>query len=275
MTTPDPGATDAAQAYETSLVPALMEEWAPRLVAAARIQAGDQVLDVACGTGVLTRAVAARVGSTGSVAGLDLDPGMLAVARARRPDLEWMEGSAEQLPYPDASFDAVVSQFGLMFFPDKPAAIAEMWRVLRPGGRMAVAVWASLDATPAYDRETRLIEQHAGPRASAPLRLPFTLGDRGRFEAQFTEAGVPLDTITTVVGAGRFPSIRAMVAADVIGWLPVMGVQLEPGVVEAILREAEDVLAEYRQQDGTVVFDSPAHIAVAVRAALSRHPTAP
>jgi SAM-dependent methyltransferase len=266
MTHPEPGPAAAAQAYEESLVPALMEEWAPRLVSAAQLQPGDEVLDVACGTGVLTRAVAARVGSSGSVIGLDLDPGMIAVARALRPDLRWLEGSAQKLPFPDASFDAVVSQFGLMFFPNRPLAIAEMWRVLKPGGRLAIAVWAALDATPAYAEETRLIERLAGDRASAPLRIPFNLGERELFEAQFTEAGVPVESITTVTGIGRFGSIREMVAADVIGWLPVMGVQLAPDLIERILREAEETLGAYRQADGTVRFDSPAHIAVATRA---------
>ena len=260
---PDPLA--GAREYEASLVPALMQEWAPRLCDAARIQPGDHVLDVACGTGVLTREVAARLAGTGSVIGMDIDLGMLGVARSARPDLQWQEGSAEQLPFADARFDAVVSQFGLMFVPSPARALAEMWRVLKPGGHLAVAVWASLEETPAYEAETLLIERIAGPAAGAPLRQPFALGDRSLLESQFSQAGVPLETLTTVVGAGRFPSIRAMVAADVIGWLPVMGVTLPPVIIEAILGEAEVVLAPYRQPDGSVQFDSPAHIAVAVR----------
>lgn len=260
---PDP--RTAAGEYESSLVPALMEEWAPRLVAAARIARGHHVLDVACGTGVLTREAAEHVGAGGFVAGLDLDSGMLSVARSLRPDLRWYEGRADRLPFPDASFDAVVSQFGLMFFPDRPGALTEMWRVLKPGGRMAVAVWASLEATPAYEAETLLVERLAGPVASAPLRIPFNLGDPDLFAAQFRAAGVPLESLTTVVGSGRFASVREMVAADIVGWLPVMGVHLAPAVIDAILTEAEHVLSAYRQADGSVRFDSPAHIAVAVR----------
>ncbi len=259
------GPTAAADAYEASLVPALMEEWAPRMVAAARLGLGDHVLDIACGTGVLTRAVARHVGPSGSATGLDLDAGMLTIARTVRPDLRWLQGSAGQLPFPDASFHAVVSQFGLMFVPDRPEALREMWRVLRPGGRLAVAVWASLDATPAYEAEARLVGRLAGTAASAPLHLPFCLGDRDLFSAQFKAAGVPLESMTTVVGVGRFRSLRDMVAADVVGWLPVMGVQLPPATVDAILAQAEEDLAEYRQPDGTVRFESPAHIAVALR----------
>ena len=255
----------AAGAYDASLVPALMQEWAPRLAAAARVTRGDHVLDVACGTGVLTREVAEHVGPSGSATGLDLDVGMLTVARTLHPDLRWLRGSAEELPFPNGSFDAVVSQFGLMFVPDRPRALTEMWRVLKPGGRLAVAVWASLDATPAYDAEARLVERLAGPGASEPLHLPFCLGDRALFEAQFAAAGVPLESVATVKGVGRFPSVRDMVAADVVGWLPVMGVHLPHATVEAILAQAEEDLAPYRQPDGTVRFDSPAHIAVVLR----------
>ena len=135
-------------AYENGLVPALMKEWPARLIAAASTGPGGRVLDVACGTGVLARAVAAAVGPSGTVVGLDLDRGMLRVALARRPEVRWVQGSATHLPLATASFDAVVSQFGLMFFADKPRSLREMWRVLRPGGRVVVAVWASLEATP-------------------------------------------------------------------------------------------------------------------------------
>jgi SAM-dependent methyltransferase len=201
----------------------------------------------------------------GSVIGLDVDPGMLAVAQSLRPGIAYREGSANALPFADASFDAVVSQFGMMFFPDAPGALREMWRVCRPGGRLAVAVWASLEETPAYDIETRLVERIGGPSTSRPMRLPFSMGNRATFEAQFAQAGVPLRALHTVVGTGRFPSIRAMVAADVVGWLPLLGVQLSPPTIEAILDAAERDLAPFRQADGTVAFASPAHIAIAVR----------
>jgi SAM-dependent methyltransferase len=234
-------------------------------VAAAGIRRGHRVLDVACGTGVLSRAAAATVGPDGGVTALDLDPGMLGVAARLAPGISWHRGSAEQLPFPDATFDAVVSQFGLMFFPDRPRTLREMWRVLRPGGRMAVAVWASLEETPAYAAEVELVERLAGVPAAEVLRAPFVLGDRSRFGALFTEAGIPLTSLTTTPGTGRFPSIHAMVDSDLSGWLPVMGVRLDPAVIARVLAEAESVFRPYLMPDGTVRFDSPAHIAVATR----------
>jgi ubiquinone/menaquinone biosynthesis C-methylase UbiE len=141
--------TSAAEIYEEFYLPALFLEWAPRMAAAAGVEPNQRVLDVACGTGVLARALAERVKPGGTATGLDINEGMLAVARRKAPGIEWRHGAAESLPFDDAAFDVVVSQFGLMFFQDRTKAIGEMLRVLRPGGRLAVAVWDSLDRTPA------------------------------------------------------------------------------------------------------------------------------
>nr|WP_166487956.1 class I SAM-dependent methyltransferase [Mesorhizobium ciceri] len=129
-----------AEIYDVQFVPALFAQWGPVVAGEAGVQNGDRVLDVACGTGALTLAAAEIAGPSGSVVGLDANPEMLAVARRKPVQIEWLEGTAEALPLPNNSFDAVVSQFGLMFFEDKPKALAEMMRVLRPGGRLAVAV---------------------------------------------------------------------------------------------------------------------------------------
>lgn len=256
----------AAENYDAAIVPGLTGEWAPRLVRAAGVRPGHRVLDVACGTGVLSRAAAEAVGPTGAVTGLDMDPGMLAVASRRGSGVAWHRGSAEALPFPEATFDAVVSQFGLMFFGDRPRALREMWRVLRPGGRLAVAVWASLEETPAYDAEVKLVERLAGTTAADVLRSPFVLGVRDQFAGIFRAAGIPLTSLTTEPGTGAFSGIRAMLEADLIGWLPLVSVHLNRETIERILVEGESVLASYRTPEGTVRFASPAHIAVAARA---------
>ena len=122
----------AAKFYEKCLLPALFTQYAPRVVASADVRAGHRVLDVACGTGVVSREAAAVSGEDALVTGVDISPGMLAVARDIRPTIDWRLGDAANLPFADAVFDRVVCQFGLMFFPDPGRALGEMLRVLKP-----------------------------------------------------------------------------------------------------------------------------------------------
>jgi ubiquinone/menaquinone biosynthesis C-methylase UbiE len=139
---------DAAVLYERCVAQYILGPWAPLLVDAGRVAAGERVLDVACGTGVVARAAAQRVGPAGHVVGVDLNPGMIAVARSLPSPagaaIEWVERSALDLPLADASVDVVLCQQGLQFFPDKALAMQEMRRVLKHGGRLALSVWNSL-----------------------------------------------------------------------------------------------------------------------------------
>ena len=139
---------DAAELYQRYVARYILGPWAPLLVDAARLAPGERVLDVACGTGVVARAAAERVGPTGNVTGIDLNAGMIRVARSLPPPsgapIEWLERSALDLGLADASVDAVLCQQGLQFFPDKARAMREMRRVLRRGGRLALSVWTGL-----------------------------------------------------------------------------------------------------------------------------------
>jgi SAM-dependent methyltransferase len=252
----------AAKAYEALFVPALFGEWASKIVDAAGLSAGQRVLDVACGTGVLAREAIRRTG--GHVAGLDPGAGMLAVARELAPEVDWRQGRAEALPFADQSFDVVVSQFGLMFM-DRDRAIREMLRVLRPGGRLVVAVWDSLENIPAYAAETALLERLVGTRAADALRAPFVLGDSQQLVALFEAAGAKSFEVVTQEGCARFPSIRAMVEADLRGWLPVMGVNLDEAEISRVLEAAQHELANYSTPDGHVTFATSAHVLSARR----------
>ena len=125
--------------YERFFVPAIGAPLAAGLIRNAQLRPGERVLDVACGTGVVARLAAQQVGTAGTVAGLDVNPGMLAVARSVAPasvPIEWHEAGAEAMPFADASFDVVLCQMGLQFMPDKAAALREMRRVLVRGGRL-------------------------------------------------------------------------------------------------------------------------------------------
>jgi SAM-dependent methyltransferase len=252
--------TAAAQAYEDFFVPALFRQWAPVLAKAAHISPGKRVLDVACGTGILARELAPQVGASGSVVGMDLMPGMLEVAKQIAPSIEWKQGTAEELPFSDQSFDAVVSQFGLMFFPDRTKSLREMLRVLSPAGHLAVAVWDSLSNIPAISDEVALLERVAGQAAADALRAPFALGNRTELEQLARNAGVSAPVVSTSTGTARFPSIQSLVEADLRGWLPVMGVLLEEETIQRVLGEADQVLRAYVDGKGGAVFQISAHV---------------
>jgi ubiquinone/menaquinone biosynthesis C-methylase UbiE len=256
---------DAGNAYEALFVPALFGQWAPKVADAARIRPDQRVLDVACGTGILAREIASRIVAKGHVSGIDPNPGMIAVAGRIAPQIEWREGVAESLPFPDACFDVVVSQFGLMFFTDRHRALREMGRVLVPGGRLVVAVFDVVDSMPAYASEVALLERTAGRQAADALRAPFVLGERKELAALFSQAGFAPVEIDTHAGTARFPSIRTMVEADLRGWLPVMGVTLTEERIGHILDEAEQALSAYATANGRAEFQLSAHLVTAAK----------
>lgn len=250
---------EAARAYEELFVPALVGQFAPKVADAARVVEGERVLDVACGTGVLARETLKLVGPNGRVVGIDAVRGMIEVAQQIAPAIEWHEGKAESLPFSDGSFDAVVSQFGLMFM-NRAQAIAEMLRVLTSRGRLAIAVWNSLQNIPAYAVGAELFERIGGQEAANALRAPFVLGDPNELREMFSDAGVDSIEVTTHSGTAVFPSIRVMIEADLRGWLPMMGVNLSEEQISQILSEAEVALGAYATSDGEVRFDISAHI---------------
>jgi len=256
---------EAARAYESLFVPALFEQWTALLADTARVHAGQRVLDVACGTGVLARYIAARVGAGGAVTGLDPNPGMLEVARERAPTVDWRRGTAESLPFAAASFDAVVSQFGLMFFTDRVRAVSEMLRVLKPGGRLAVAVWDTLENNPLYAAEVDLLARLAGRAAAEALQAPFALGDRKALARVFADAGAAAE-ISTQPGTARFPSLRVVLEADLRGWLPMVGLILSEDTIGRVLAAADDELGEHvRRADHGIEFPLSSHIVSAAR----------
>jgi SAM-dependent methyltransferase len=171
-------------------VPAIFGPWATTLVEAAAPSESDRVLDLACGTAVVARRVAARVRSARALAGLDRSPAMLEVARqaADRESvaLELYEGRMESLPFPHRHFDLVLCQQGLQFCEDRTAAVSEMRRVLDDGGRVGIAVWRGLDYHPFYDTFNSILNQHLGIPA---LAAPFSMGDPDELAALLSDAG--------------------------------------------------------------------------------------
>lgn len=248
----------AAEIYEEFFVPALFQEWTDRIADSVDVQSGQRVLDVACGTGILARTVVERVGPAGSVIGLDVNEGMLEVAKRQAPHIEWRPGIAEDLPFDNDSFDVVVSQFGLMFFENRSTAIQEMVRVLRPGGRLAVAVWDSLENTPGYAVMVDILQGLFGDEVANGLRAPYILGSIPELQNLCHKAGIPNSTITTQQGTAQFPSIESWVYTDIKGW--VLADMLDDTQFDLLLKEAKQKLNRFVTDQGTVSFSAPAHI---------------
>jgi ubiquinone/menaquinone biosynthesis C-methylase UbiE len=248
-----------AEIYDTCFVPALFAHWGPIVAAAAGVQSGDRVLDVACGTGALTLAAAEQAGPAGSVVGLDANPEMLAVARRKRAQIEWLDGKAEALPLPDGDFDAVVSQFGFMFFEDKPKALGEMMRVLRPGGRLAVAVCDAVENSPGYAAFAHVLDRLFGKQVGDAFRAPFSLGDADRLRSICREAGIANASVARKNGSVRFKSIDALVSTErACVW--TLGGILDDAQFARLRRESQTALQPYVVDAGDVRFDMPSLI---------------
>ena len=255
-----PELVEAAQGYERLAVPAFFEQWTQHVLDGADVDAGSHVIDIACGTGVLSRAALTRVGPSGRVVGVDPAPGMLAVARDLASGVEWAEGTAESLPAPDGSFDAILCQFGLMFFTDREKAAWEMFRVARSEGAVTVAVWDSLERNPASADIVELLDRTIGTAAGDAERIPYALWD-AREVARLLEGGGFRETAAkSIEGCAEFPSTRHLVEAELRGWLPLFDINLSEEQIADILLESDQVLAKYVTSDGRARFPIAAHI---------------
>jgi ubiquinone/menaquinone biosynthesis C-methylase UbiE len=258
----------AAEAYERHLVPAMFAPWASDLIDSLSIQTGERVLDVACGTGVVTRLAATQAGSGGQVVGLDINPAMLVVARSvpavRGASVEWLEASALEIPLPDTVFDVVLCQQGLQQFPDRPTALKEMHRVLADGGRFAASVWSRIEGSPGMAALVEALEQHVSVEAANNRRAPFALGDADELRALVTGAGFHDIRVQTLVKFARFPSPEVLVEAQLAATpLATLGV-IHDDIRQSVAQDVRRALQLYLQDDDFAV-PMEAHVITARR----------
>ena len=239
---------EQAHAYDDMFVPALFGQWAPPLVDCARVRQGQSVLDVACGTGVVARAARDVVGPGSRVVGVDLNPAMLEVAHEARPDLEWVHGDAEDRPFADAEFDVALCQSSLFFFADPGRAVAEMARVVTPGGVVALQTYASLAEQPAYGPFVELVVRHAGPEARVLLGTYWSHGDVDGLLGLTSTAGLSLLESRSSLGVAVFPSAAA-VANTEIQATPLAD-WITPETYALIVAGAEELLGGYADESG-------------------------
>ncbi len=257
----------SAEAYERYLVPLIFAPGAEYLIELASLGPEERVLDVACGTGIVARRAARRVGADGKVVGLDVNEGMLEVAHKAssdiRPAIEWRKGDATDMPLPDGAFDVVFCQQGLQFFPDRSAALGEMHRVLVPNGRLVLSVLRSTEHNPGYCLLAEALEQHVGADAGSVMRSPFSSLNTDELRDLITGAGFRDVKIFLGIGPVRYPS-----AEDLVRWegasSPLAGLigALTDDVRAALIRDVGEALRSYIDDDG-IVFPAETYLAVA------------
>jgi ubiquinone/menaquinone biosynthesis C-methylase UbiE len=199
-------ANNAAENYERYFVPVIGAPVAADLVDVAALRSGERVLDVACGTGIVTRLAAERVGLNGTVAGLDINPGMLATARAAAPpgrSIVWYESSADAIPLPDGGFDVVLCGMGLQFFSDRSAALREIRRVLAPGGRLVANVPGPIP--PLFEILAGALARYVSSETEPFVRAVFSLHDATTLYDLAAEAGFGHVTVQSAIRTLRIP----------------------------------------------------------------------
>ncbi len=258
---------NAAEVYERRLVPAIFIPWATVLIEKATLLRGESVLDVACGTGVVARNAALAVGTTGKVTGLDLNAGMLEVARSCAPTtgapVEWAEGNAVDLPFSEGQFDAVICQAGLQFFPDQAQSLREMQRVLKPNGRVVLAVWRSIKRSPGFAAIAESLHEIGRPEASAMMRAPFIFGDEtGTLRDLIVDAGIRDVSIRSEVRMVRFDSPDSLVT-HYVGGSPMAShiAECSDDQQSIFMQNVREAMGPY-YNEGELAFPLEAHVAI-------------
>ncbi len=221
MQTDDRKPANFAERYETTLVPVIFQPWARELIRRAAPRDGEHILDLACGTGAVAQEIAEAGIAPASLTGVDISPDMLAVAaakaRAAGYPAEWVEADAGHLPLADNRFDLAFCQQALQFFPDRPAALLELRRVLAPGGRAAFCVQRELALNPLLRAQAATLERHVGPEAGAAVRAICGLPDADTIRALFLGAGFQAVEIESVSLELSHPGGRAFAAGAMGG----------------------------------------------------------
>lgn len=261
MTRQDFGKTyggPAPRNYERYFVPAIAAPLAEDLVRTAAPKPGERVLDVACGTGVVARLASRRIGDNGCVAGLDVNPGMLAVARSATPPglaIDWYEASADAIPLPDGAFDVALCQMGLQFISNKLGALREMHRVLAPGGRLVLNVPGP--TPPLFAAMADALAKHLGPQAAVFVHIVFSLHDEQELRELMQGGGFREIDVRTTHATLTLPP------AEQFLWQYAFSTPLANRVAEATdeSRDAleEEVVARWREfsVDGTLTCEVP------------------
>lgn len=211
--------TTAAEAYEKHMVPGMFLHWTERVLRIAAPQPGEHILDVACGTGIGARLAAQLAGSGGKVAGLDLDPGVVEVARRiteqGQTPVEWHCANALGMPFTDAAFDLCLCLQGLQFLPDRVAGLSEIRRVLKRSGRLVASIWGPLDANKGHYAVVHALE--AQNVDAAPAKRACSFANPEEICDVVARAGFTHVDLRTCDGVSRFASMDSFIQGMTVG----------------------------------------------------------
>lgn len=187
------GDDSIAKSYDKILVPSLFEPWAIHLIENNQPWVGNMVLDLACGTGVVTKELARNVSPNGRVIALDINGQMLDIAKSKCKEwenhIDFIEGSCESMAIADSSLDVVVCQQGFQFFPNKQAATLEIHRVLKPGGRVIISTWCPVSECEIFGIICETLETLNENEISQMMRVPFDFMTQSELQEPFSTAG--------------------------------------------------------------------------------------
>ncbi|ELP69115.1 class I SAM-dependent methyltransferase [Streptomyces turgidiscabies] len=261
---------DATEHYERYSAP-LMAPFVTEVIEATDLFPGAHVLDLACGTGFVARAAAAQVGPTGHVAAADLLEAMLKTAARHAPrmypDIEFTQAPADKLPYPDDSFDAVLCQQGVQFFPDLDTALAEAARVTRPGGRFTATAWTPpADRNPYMAAHLKAVTELGNPEARARFGVSLSV-PADRLTAALTTAGFHDITTREVTFGIALPDLADFVTGHLaaVPWGQSIEEASGPTGFAEAARAIREALTPYAAPDGSATLPFTSTLATATR----------
>jgi ubiquinone/menaquinone biosynthesis C-methylase UbiE len=204
--------------YENHLGPFLFEPYALDVVSRLQDKKYNDILEIACGTGRVTNHLVKSV-KHDTITATDLNPDMINVAREMVKDktIKWKQADAMALPFTGRSFDLVIMQFGLMFFPDKQKGLNEMYRVLRPGGKIIFNTWDKPEAVPAIYKARKIIESFLGDSLPVFYDIPYSMYDENELRSLSENAGFKNIKVTLVKKEGICSSASQLATGIVEG----------------------------------------------------------
>ena len=261
--------TTAAEKYESQKVPSVFGPLANATLEAVSLPESVRVIEVACGTGIISRLISEQLPGNGRIVGTDLNPAMIEVARKTTPpsrhSVEWLACDVIDLPFADGEFDIAICQQGLQFFPDKPKALAEIRRVVAPGGRLILTCWRTI--SPLFQAVSDSLMQRVSEKAAKQALGPFSFRDGDCIASLLTEAGFRItDTSSLLVHrplTPARPAIREEIMAS-----PYEKELLDKGAetIDAVVADVDAALELYREGESLVI-PQEAHLFQAERPA--------